>query len=121
MISCILVIPQNGKVIAFYPPLFYRYTKPKGIHPNKSAIAAIREACLRLTIQYLYNRRLLAKLVAGCCKSLKSIGSLRLIKLGSKLNHSVDCRTVLKERFVIDAATVVIGAPGSLGLGATIG
>jgi hypothetical protein len=47
-----------------YQPLFYLRTEYKTISPNKSAIAAIGEACLGLTLQYLYNSRLLARPIA---------------------------------------------------------
>jgi len=47
-----------------YQPLFYLRTEHKSLSPNKSAIAAIGEACLGLTIQYLYNGRLLARPVS---------------------------------------------------------
>ena len=44
-----------------YQPLFYSRTENKLVSPNKSAIAAIGEACLGLVIQYLYQGRLLAR------------------------------------------------------------
>lgn len=47
-----------------YQPLFYLFSGNRKLSPNKSALAAIGEACLGLTIQYLYNGRLLARPVA---------------------------------------------------------
>jgi hypothetical protein len=47
-----------------YQPLFYSRTEHKTICPNRSAIAALGEACLGLTLQHLYNCRLLARPIA---------------------------------------------------------
>jgi hypothetical protein len=47
-----------------HQPLFYSRTEHKTICPNRSATAALGEACLGLVMQYLYNCRLLARPVA---------------------------------------------------------
>ena len=47
-----------------HQPLFYSRTESKTICPNRSATAALGEACLGLVMQHLYHGRLLARPVA---------------------------------------------------------
>jgi hypothetical protein len=76
-----------------HQPLFYLRTEHKSISPNKSAIAAIGEACLGLTIQYLYNGRLLARPVSDYPDAVCECSQSNTIYLGeakATAAHSVE-------------------------------
>lgn len=76
-----------------YQPLFYTRSDNKPVSPNKSAIAAIGEACLGLVIQYLYQGRLLARPVGdypdAVCECL-SDNTLYLAEAKSTAAQSID-------------------------------
>ncbi|XGV96559.1 MAG: hypothetical protein ACAF41_27985 [Leptolyngbya sp. BL-A-14] len=87
-------------LLAGYQPLFYQCTENKGINPNKSATAAIGEACLGLTMQYLYQGRLLARPVADYPDAVCADPTSNTIYLGEA--KATAARTVDDVKRVVD-------------------